>query len=69
MIVYGSYQSVSVKVSWSSECNAVFRKFKMVLCSACVLNSPDFSQKFILPTDASDRAVGAVLSQVNEGGK
>ena len=35
--------------------------------TATILASPDFSQPFILDTDASDKAIGAVLSQVIDG--
>ena len=50
-------------VKWSSECEAAFRSLKQSLCSPPVLRSPNFSEPFILQTDASDRGVGGVLSQ------
>ena len=56
------------KIEWSSELNAAFRSLKSELCSAPVLVSPDFNRPFILQTDASDRGVGAVLSQYNDAG-
>ena len=59
----------SNKVLWSDECNSAFNTLKNMLCSSPVLSSPDFSTEFILQTDMSDRAVGAVLSQVNEIGE
>ncbi len=34
-----------------------------------VLRSPDFNRTFILQTDASNRGVGAVVSEVNDGGE
>ena len=55
-------------VKWTGECEAAFKKLKEVLCSAPVLRTPDFTQPFIVQTDASDRGVGAVLSQSREDG-
>ena len=40
---------------------------KYKLCTTPVLAYPDFSQTFILTTDANKLAVAAVLSQVREG--
>ena len=62
-------KSAPNKVLWSDECNSAFTTLKKLLCSSPVLSSPDFSREFILQTDASDRAVGAVLSQVNKIGE
>ncbi len=42
---------------------------KNLLCSSSVLRSPDFVRPFILQTDASDRGVGAVLSQIDGEGE
>jgi len=40
-----------------------FEKSKTLLTSSHILQYPDFSQPFVLTTDASDFALGAVLSQ------
>lgn len=40
-----------------------FRKLKALITSGPVLNSPDFNKTFVLTTDASNYAIGAVLSQ------
>ena len=50
-------------VVWSKTCVSSFKKLKELLCTMPVLSSPDFEREFILQTDASDRGIGAVLSQ------
>jgi len=39
----------------------------MRLVNSPILSYPDFSLPFVVSTDASDAAVGTVLSQVKEG--
>ena len=56
------------KITWTKECDLAFAKLKAILCNAAVLHSPDFQKEFILQTDASDRSVGAVLSQQHSDG-
>lgn len=56
------------KVGWTPACLIAFEKLKSLLCSAPVLHAPDFEREFVLQTDASDRGVGAVLSQVDSTG-
>ena len=56
-------------IAWTAECDAAFKKLKSLLCSSPVLYSPDFGEEFVLQTDASDRGVGAVLSQLMSDGK
>lgn len=47
----------------SSEFISAFEKCKQILTSSHVLQYPDFTKDFILTTDASNYALGAVLSQ------
>ena len=61
-------KSQPTKVIWTSECARAFQELKEILTSPPVLNSPDFNRPFTLQTDASDRGVGAVLSQMSEDG-
>lgn len=57
------------RVLWSSECDIAFNKLKAALCSPHVLWTPDFEKTFILQMDASERGVGAVLSQLDDEGR
>ena len=57
-----------MKVQWTAVCELAFKKLKQALCSSPILHSPDFNQPFLLQTDASNRAVGAVLSQMDSSG-
>ena len=61
-------KSLPDKVIWSTECEVAFNSLKKALCESPVLQSPDFNKQFVLQTDASDRGVGAVLSQKDENG-
>ena len=56
------------RIVWSPECDKAFTQLKQSLCSSTVLCSPDFHRPFILQTDASNRGVGAVLSQHDDEG-
>lgn len=51
------------KVVHSEEFVETFNKCKIILTSSHVLQYPDFTKPFILTTDASNFAIGAVLSQ------
>ena len=56
------------KVVWSQGCQEAFDSLRHSLCSSPVLQNPDFSHPFIVQTDASDIAAGAVLAQLDEDG-
>ena len=56
------------KVTRSPECEGAFQRLKSALCTSPVLTSPNFQKEFILQTVASDRGVGAVLSQLDDQG-
>src|SRR5262249_54338789 len=51
------------KFDWSVECQIAYDKLKQLLCSAPILRLPDTTRPFVLQTDASGEALGAVLSQ------
>ncbi|XP_043263448.1 uncharacterized protein LOC122403783 [Colletes gigas] len=52
-----------VRFNWTSEQQKSFEQLRDELCEQPILQYPDFNQPFIITTDASDFAVGAVLSQ------
>lgn len=54
-------------VDWNEEKEKAFRVLKAALSSQPLLRSPDYSKPFIVQCDASDRGMGAVLSQRDEG--
>ena len=51
------------KFNWTSDCSDAFDRLKHMLVTAPILAHPDFTKPFILDTDASNLAIGAVLSQ------
>lgn len=55
------------KFLWTKEAEEALEKLKAVLVSSPVLANPNFGQPFIIETDSSDSAIGAVLVQNQEG--
>ena len=56
------------KVQWTDDCEKALCMLKSILCSEPIVKSPDFEREFILQTDASERGIGAVLSQYDDAG-
>lgn len=56
-----------VEFKWNSQCQEAFDKLKASLVSPPVLAYPDFDKQFVITTDASKYACGAVLSQIIDG--
>ena len=54
---------------WTAACQSAFQTLRGRLSSAPVLAYPDWGKPFILQTDASDVAVGAILAQLDGNGK
>ena len=54
------------KLEWSTEADQSFEILKMAFTSAPILTHLDFQKPFFLESDASDFALGAVLSQHGE---
>lgn len=48
---------------WTHECETAFNELKSILINGVILQFPDFEKTFLVTTDASNFAVGAVLSQ------
>lgn len=55
------------KFVWSETCQAAFEELKCRLMSAPILGYPQDEGQLILDTDASNTAMGAVLSQIQDG--
>ena len=51
-----------VKFDWSPECEHTFNDLRMCLTSEPLLIRPNYNDIFVITTDASDYAIGAVLS-------
>jgi len=56
-----------VKFVWSQEAQAAFDAFKTALTSPPILVMPNDTGEFVIDTDASDKSIGAVLSQSQKG--
>ena len=54
---------------WADAQKTAFQKLKEALCSAELLVYANPNRSYVLQTDASDYAVGAVLSQVQDDNK
>ncbi len=61
--------SHKVKFEWSEELMNSFEELKVKLKSAPVLSYLEYAKQFLVCTDASSRAVGAVLSQADGNGR
>ena len=55
------------KLVWTDQCKQAFNELKTQLTGPEIMAYPNDSGGYILDTDASDFAVGAVLSQIQEG--
>lgn len=56
----------SVKFQWTPECQTAFDTLKQALTSAPILSFPHHTKPFILHVDASNSAIGMVLSQIQD---
>ena len=54
--------------NWNDDCQNSFEHHRQKLITAPMLAFPDLDRPFILDTDASDKGIGAVLSQRDDNG-
>ena len=59
--------SKGVKFTWEEEHEEVFQLLKSRLLQAPILAFPNFRHPFVIDADASETALGAVLSQIVDG--
>lgn len=55
------------KFKWGEKCNASFEELKNFLTREPILQYPDFTRELLLTTDASNEAIGSILSQAPLG--
>lgn len=51
---------------WTQEASAAFVQLKHALTSPPVLRLPDFTQPFVIESDANNKGIGAILTQQNQ---
>jgi RNase H-like domain found in reverse transcriptase len=56
-------------ITWTAECQTAFERLKAAMASYPVLRVVDPNKPFVLNTDASNVAIGAVLQQEDESGE
>jgi hypothetical protein len=54
-------------IVWKEECQTAFEKLKQAFVSTDIMSFPQDEGEFYLDTNASDTAIGAVLSQAQDG--
>ena len=57
----------SARFEWNQECETAFQELKQRMKNAPILTYPTETGNFVLDTDASSEAIGAVLSQIQDG--
>lgn len=66
-IINLTQKTSSSHILWTEECEEAFKKLQELLCQDPVLQSPDFTNKFLVQVDASDVGLGAILAQGEPG--
>ncbi|KAL5460046.1 hypothetical protein EMCRGX_G033462 [Ephydatia muelleri] len=61
-------KTVHQSFNWTEQCTVAFEELKKKLTTPPIQAFPRFDREFLLAIDASDSAIGAVLSQVHDNG-
>lgn len=67
-LLKGEVKASQKKICWTQESMEAFEKLKSDIAEVTSRAQPDKDKDFILTTDASDKAMGAVLSQIDDEG-
>ena len=65
----GEKQTSQKEIEWTENTDKAFEEIKEEIASITERNLPDLNKEFILTTDASNVAMGAVLTQIDDTGK
>ena len=57
------------KWTWGPEYQWAFKFLQQEFMKEPVLARPDYNKRFVVETDTSDQAIGAILSQMQDNGK
>jgi hypothetical protein len=68
-LLQGEIKNSQKQILWTTVATESFEKLKNKIADITSRAQPDLSKEFILTTDASDTAMGAVLSQIGNNGK
>ena len=68
LVSRGNAKRKRAKVEWNEEYEKAFQTLKNLCSNTPCLAYPDYERKFKLYTDASEQGLGAVLTQLQDGG-
>ena len=68
LLVGETKRSIKV-VKWNDKANNAFKEIKKIIEEQTERALPDFTNRFVLITDASNEAMGAILAQEDKNGK
>ena len=62
-------QDAPVKVQWSKEMSDAYDKLKEIIAANPVMGYPDMNKELFIHVDMSAMGIGAILTQLGEGGR